>query len=141
MQIRSSATAFLLSQQTAEGEENEFKGCMEVSEMRRKEIEGTLKPEPLLIENPGRFVLFPIQDNEVGCGASRVWCAEENKPLVDSCVHNFCSILRVAAPCALGHSHTGEEHCWFWQAAACGGPDFFKSRFLSHHVQTLPAWF
>ena len=51
--------------QTAEGEENEFKGCLEVSDMRRKEMDGSLKPEPLLIENPGRFVLFPIQDNEV----------------------------------------------------------------------------
>lgn len=54
-----------MKKQTAEGEENEFKGCLEVSEMRRKEIEGSLKPEPLLVENPGRFVLFPIQDNEV----------------------------------------------------------------------------
>lgn len=51
--------------QTAEGEENEFKGCMVVSDMRRKEMDGSLKPEPLLTENPGRFVLFPIQDNEV----------------------------------------------------------------------------
>lgn len=33
--------------------------------MRRKETDGSLKPEPLLVENPGRFVLFPIQDNEV----------------------------------------------------------------------------
>lgn len=33
--------------------------------MRRKEMDGSLKPEPLLVENPGRFVLFPIQDNEV----------------------------------------------------------------------------
>lgn len=56
---------FFSKKQTAEGEENEFKGCLEVSEMRRKEIEGSLKPEPLLVENPGRFVLFPIQDNEV----------------------------------------------------------------------------
>lgn len=38
---------------------------LKVSEMRRKEMEGKLKPEPLLTENPGRFVLFPIQDNEV----------------------------------------------------------------------------
>ena len=45
--------------------ENGFEGRVEVSEMRKKEAEGTLKPEPLLIENPGRFVLFPIQDNEV----------------------------------------------------------------------------
>lgn len=55
----------LMTLQTAEGEENEFKDCTKVSEMRQKEINGTLKPEPLLTENPGRFVLFPIQDNEV----------------------------------------------------------------------------
>lgn len=51
--------------QTAEGEENEFKGCLEVSDMRRQEMDGSLEPEPMLIENPGRFVLFPIQDDEV----------------------------------------------------------------------------
>ncbi|CAM9162667.1 unnamed protein product [Ectocarpus sp. 6 AP-2014] len=66
---------------TAEGEENEFKGCLEVSEMRRKEMEGTLKPEPLLVENPGRFVLFPIQDNEVWQMYKKAeacfWTAEE----------------------------------------------------------------
>lgn len=66
---RSSCFESFLKNQTAEGEENEFKGCLEVSEMRRKEIEGTLKPEPLLVENPGRFVLFPIQDNEVSQAA------------------------------------------------------------------------
>ena len=33
--------------------------------MRRREMDGSLKPEPMLIENPGRFVLFPIQDDEV----------------------------------------------------------------------------
>eukprot|EP00752_Nemacystus_decipiens_P008529 g7618.t1 len=66
---------------TAEGEENEFKGCLEVSDMRRKEMEGSLKPEPLLIENPGRFVLFPIQDNEVWQMYKKAeacfWTAEE----------------------------------------------------------------
>lgn len=66
-----SLSFLLLLSQTAEGEENEFKGCMEVSEMRRKEMDGSLKPEPLLIENPGRFVLFPIQDNEVRDGDMR----------------------------------------------------------------------
>lgn len=45
--------------------ENELKGKRKVSDQRQKEIDGTLKPEPLLTENPGRFVLFPIQDNEV----------------------------------------------------------------------------
>lgn len=41
------------------------KAGLKITEMRRKEMEGELKPEPLLTENPGRFVLFPIQDNEV----------------------------------------------------------------------------
>lgn len=36
-----------------------------VSEHKRAEIEGRFKEEPLLKDNPGRFVLFPIQDNEV----------------------------------------------------------------------------
>lgn len=29
------------------------------------EMSGELKPEPILTENPGRFVLFPIQHSEV----------------------------------------------------------------------------
>ncbi|CAM9310388.1 unnamed protein product [Choristocarpus tenellus] len=38
---------------------------VKMTDMRRKELSENLKPEPLLVENPGRFVLFPIQDNEV----------------------------------------------------------------------------
>ena len=34
---------------------------LQVSEFKRKEQAGELKAEPLLTENPGRFVLFPIQ--------------------------------------------------------------------------------
>lgn len=30
-----------------------------------KEERGELVPEPLLVENPHRFVIFPIQDNDV----------------------------------------------------------------------------
>ena len=37
-----------------------------ITEHRKLELEGKLKPEPLLVENPGRFVLFPIQNPEVG---------------------------------------------------------------------------
>jgi hypothetical protein len=36
-----------------------------ITEHRRLELEGKLKPEPLLVENPNRFVLFPIQNIEV----------------------------------------------------------------------------
>lgn len=35
------------------------------TEHKLKEEQGLLKDEPLLQENPYRFVLFPIQDNEV----------------------------------------------------------------------------
>jgi ribonucleoside-diphosphate reductase subunit M2 len=37
-----------------------------ITDHRRLELEGKLKPEPLLVDNPGRFVLFPIQNQEVG---------------------------------------------------------------------------
>ena len=30
-----------------------------------KEERGELEPEPLLVENPHRFVIFPIKDNDV----------------------------------------------------------------------------
>ncbi|CAN0378009.1 unnamed protein product, partial [Discosporangium mesarthrocarpum] len=49
--------------------------------MRKKELSGKLKPEPLLAENPNRFVLFPIQDNEVWQmykkAEASFWTAEE----------------------------------------------------------------
>ena len=36
-----------------------------MSEHKRAEMEGRFKEEPLLKDNPARFVLFPIQDNDV----------------------------------------------------------------------------
>ena len=36
-----------------------------MSDHKRAEIEGRFKEEPLLKDNPGRFVLFPIQDADV----------------------------------------------------------------------------
>ena len=36
-----------------------------ITEHRKLELGGKLKPEPLLVDNPGRFVLFPIQNPEV----------------------------------------------------------------------------
>jgi hypothetical protein len=35
------------------------------TEHKLKEERGELQPEPLLQENPHRFVIFPIQDNDV----------------------------------------------------------------------------
>ena len=35
------------------------------SEFRKRELAGELKPEMLLTENPKRFVIFPIQHNDV----------------------------------------------------------------------------
>ena len=36
-----------------------------VSEHKKAELSGRFLEEPLLKENPSRFVLFPIEDNEV----------------------------------------------------------------------------
>ena len=36
-----------------------------MSDHRKAEVAGRFVPEPLLMDNPNRFVLFPIQDNEV----------------------------------------------------------------------------
>lgn len=56
-------------------------GNVTVTEHRRLELEGKLKPEPLLVENPGRFVLFPIQNPEVWDmykkAEASFWTAEE----------------------------------------------------------------
>jgi ribonucleoside-diphosphate reductase subunit M2 len=52
-----------------------------VSEHKRKELAGELAHEPLLAENPGRFVLFPIQHEEVWDmykkAEASFWTAEE----------------------------------------------------------------
>ncbi len=36
-----------------------------ISDFKRKEMNGELVPEPLLIEDKSRFVLFPIKHNDV----------------------------------------------------------------------------
>ena len=40
-------------------------GPVSVSDHKRAELNGEHADEPLLMDNPNRFVLFPIQDNEV----------------------------------------------------------------------------
>ena len=51
------------------------------SSHRQLEMAGKLAPEPLLVENPKRFVLFPIQNNEVWNmykkAEASFWTAEE----------------------------------------------------------------
>ena len=36
-----------------------------LSEFKRRELNGELKEEPILKENPSRFVLFPIRNDDV----------------------------------------------------------------------------
>ena len=52
-----------------------------VSEFKRQEMSGELKPEPILTENPKRFVLFPIQHNDIWQmykkAEASFWTAEE----------------------------------------------------------------
>lgn len=46
-------------------EEMEITHTAVVSEFRKKELAGELQPEPLLVENKHRYVLFPIQYDDV----------------------------------------------------------------------------
>lgn len=52
-----------------------------MTEHRRQEVEGKHLPEPLLMENPGRFVLFPIQHHDIWQmykkAEASFWTAEE----------------------------------------------------------------
>eukprot|EP00979_Chaetoceros_neogracilis_P019034 scaffold11627_cov267-Chaetoceros_neogracile.AAC.9 len=52
-----------------------------ITDHKRLELDGKLEPEPLLVDNPGRFVLFPIQNPEVWAMYKQAeacfWTAEE----------------------------------------------------------------
>ncbi|KAF1784082.1 Ribonucleotide reductase-related [Phytophthora cactorum] len=52
-----------------------------MSEFKRKELNGEVPTEPFLVENPNRFVLFPIQEHEVWQmykkAEASFWTAEE----------------------------------------------------------------
>lgn len=54
---------------------------LHMTDMRRREVQGLLEPEPLLAENPNRFVLFPIQNHAVWDmykkAEASFWTAEE----------------------------------------------------------------
>ncbi|KAG5177750.1 ferritin-like superfamily [Tribonema minus] len=54
---------------------------MRITHMKQLEMAGKLKPEPLLTPNPSRFVVFPIQDNEIWQmykqAEASFWTAEE----------------------------------------------------------------
>jgi ribonucleoside-diphosphate reductase subunit M2 len=53
----------------------------EQSEFKRKELAGELIPEPMLMENPNRFVIFPIRNQDVWNmykkAEASFWTAEE----------------------------------------------------------------
>lgn len=42
-----------------------LEGAALQSDHKRLELSGKMKAEPLLMDNPGRFVLFPIQHEDV----------------------------------------------------------------------------
>jgi len=57
------------------------KGGVAVSEMKKRELAGELQPEPLLEDNPDRFVLFPIKHADIWAAYKKAeacfWTAEE----------------------------------------------------------------
>lgn len=65
--ISPSSSSHSISSNSSSGDlsEDDFVKKIVQTEHRLAELEGRHLPEPLLMENPGRFVLFPIQDNDV----------------------------------------------------------------------------
>lgn len=65
----------------SELEVEELENKITISEHKRQELAGEHQPEPLLMDNPGRFVLFPIQNPEVWemykKAEASFWTAEE----------------------------------------------------------------
>eukprot|EP00985_Skeletonema_marinoi_P032674 scaffold39363_cov124-Skeletonema_marinoi.AAC.1 len=63
------------------GESNSSSAEVVISEHKQAELDGRHLEEPLLKENPGRFVLFPIQDADVWAmykkAEASFWTAEE----------------------------------------------------------------
>jgi hypothetical protein len=49
-----------------ESTETPTKLLVQKTDHKLREERGDLEPDPLLKENPHRFVIFPIQDNDVG---------------------------------------------------------------------------
>ncbi|KAL3663309.1 Ribonucleotide-diphosphate reductase (RNR), small subunit [Phytophthora oleae] len=62
-------------------DEKEEQVAIEMSEFKRKELSGELVPEPFLVPNPNRFVLFPIHEHDVWQmykkAEASFWTAEE----------------------------------------------------------------
>ena len=63
--IISSSSKGMPSPQRVGGQQVVQKRKVVVSEHKKAELSGRFLEEPLLKENPSRFVLFPIEDNEV----------------------------------------------------------------------------
>jgi len=65
----------------SESEELSVSNQIMQTDHKRAEMAGFHKPEPLLVENPNRFVLFPIEDNDIWQmykkAEASFWTAEE----------------------------------------------------------------
>lgn len=61
----SPARARRLKTQESDDSFGEIGNKIVMSEHKRMEVEGLFSEEPLLKDNPNRFVLFPIQEEEV----------------------------------------------------------------------------
>ena len=66
-QVSPSTPSHSISSSSSAGDASEDDYIKKIvkTEHRLAELDGSHYPEPLLTENPGRFVLFPIQDNDV----------------------------------------------------------------------------
>jgi hypothetical protein len=78
--ISPSPSSHSISSNSSSGDisEDDYVKKIAKTEHRIAELEGRHLPEPLLTENPGRFVLFPIQDNDVSVLSLNFSCSKSN---------------------------------------------------------------
>ena len=102
---------------------DDMNNAMMVSEFKRMEANGELKPEPLLMEDKSRFVLFPIKHNDVSFCILSIASVVHHVQLSRNMSSNYYSIgVSVSYPyvrsgrCTRRQKHHfGRPKSWIWR--------------------------
>ena len=96
--IAEGAEESFLSDSSSQASAEEVAPVLEKTEHKIKEEQGLLEDEPLLKSNPHRFVIFPIQDNDVsrfvGCAfLAKTYSYPTNPNMFDfsTCSYGKCT--------------------------------------------------
>ena len=85
--IAEGAEESFLSDSSSQASAEEVAPVLEKTEHKIKEEQGLLEDEPLLKSNPHRFVIFPIQDNDVSRFVGCAFLAKTySYPLTSTCL-------------------------------------------------------